>query len=61
MGTVVSLTATEFNSFVFPVLCFTASYVTKNFVIVTLNDCCLLPANLSYKIIYLWNLEFRMH
>jgi hypothetical protein len=34
-GTVVSLTATKFKSFVFSVLCFTASYVTSNFVIVT--------------------------
>jgi hypothetical protein len=61
LRTIVYLTATKFQSFVFSVLCLTVSYAADIFVIVILNDFCLFPANFCYEVINIRNLELRMH
>jgi hypothetical protein len=61
IGTIVSLTATKSESFMFSVFCLTASYAANILIVMILNDFCLFPAYFRYEIIDIRNLELRMH
>jgi hypothetical protein len=57
---VVGLTATKFKPLIFSVSGFALSYAVNMFVLMILYDLCLLPAQFSYIIVYIWKVESRV-
>jgi len=56
--TIVCLTATKFEPFIFSVLGFAFAYVSNIHIIMILYDFCLIPAYFCYRIVDKWSFEW---
>jgi hypothetical protein len=58
--TIICLTATKLEPFVFPMLGFLFAYVSDIYIVLNLYNFCLLPTYFCYVIVNVWNLERPM-
>jgi hypothetical protein len=58
--TVVSLTTATFKPLIFSMSGFTLSYTANMFILMSLYDFCLSPAQFCYIIVYIWKTESRV-
>jgi hypothetical protein len=55
--TVISLTAAKFKPLIFPISGFALCYIANIYILMILYDICLLPAQVSYIIVYILKVE----
>jgi hypothetical protein len=58
--TVISLTTNKFKLLIFPISGFALSYTANMFILMTLYDLCLSPAQFCYIIVYIRKVESRL-